>query len=70
MCLQWAGDVPGCCYWMAGLPPMAKALRALDALPDAPTGLAREAGLPSALSSLVEPMEAAPPAGDQPLVVR
>ena len=30
---------------------MAKALRALDALPDAPTGLAREAG--SALSALV-----------------
>lgn len=49
---------------------MAKALRALDALPDAPTGLAREAWLPSALSSLVEPMEVAPPAGDQPLVVR
>ena len=57
-------------YWMIGLPPMAKALRALDALLDAPTGLACEAGLPSALSSLVEPMEAAPPAGDQPLVVR
>ena len=49
---------------------MAKALRALDALPDAPTGLAREAWLPSALSSLVEPMDVAPPAGDQPLVVR
>ena len=30
---------------------MAKALRALDALPDAPTGLAREAG--SALSAIV-----------------
>ena len=30
---------------------MAKALRALDALPDAPTGLAREAG--AALSAIV-----------------
>lgn len=38
-------------YWMIGLPPMAKALRALDALPDAPTGLAREAG--AALSAIV-----------------
>ena len=47
-----------------------RSTRALDALPDAPTGLAREAWLPSALSSLVEPMEATPPAGDQPLVVR
>ena len=55
---------------MKGSSVMAKALRALDALPDAPTGLAREAWLPSALSSLVEPMEATPPAGDQPLVVR
>lgn len=36
---------------MAGLPPMAKALRALDALPDAPTGLTREAG--AALSAIV-----------------
>ena len=43
MCRQWAGDVPGCCYWTISLPPMAKALRALDALPDAPMGLAREA---------------------------
>ena len=51
MCLQSDGDVPGCCYWTIGLPPMAKALRALDALPDAPTGLAREAG--AALSAIV-----------------
>ena len=58
------------CPKMKGSSVMAKALRALDALPDAPTGLAREAWLPSALSSLVEPMEATPPAGDQPLVVR
>ena len=27
-------------------------------------------GLPSVLSSLIEPMDSAPPAGDQPLVVR
>ena len=49
-------DVPGCRYWMTGLPPMDMG--------------ARVRGLPSALSSFVEPMEAAPPAGDQPLVVR
>ena len=51
MCRQWAGDVPGCCYCMIRLLPMDKALRALDALPAAPTGLAREAG--AALSALV-----------------
>lgn len=55
---------------MKGSSELAKALRALDALPDALTDLAREAALLSALSSLVEPMEASPPAGDQPLVVR
>ena len=36
---------------MKGSSAMAKALRALDALPDAPTGLAREAG--AALSAIV-----------------
>ena len=51
MCLQPARDVSGRRYWTIGLPPMAKALRALDALPAAPMGLAREAG--AALSAIV-----------------